>query len=129
MNYYISKKLKTGFDQTIEKLTEALKKEGFGVLSQIDIHSQLHEKLGVEFRKYTILGACSPKHAYEVLQKEDKVGTMLPCNVIVQQLEQGIVEVAAIDPVASMMAIDNPELIKTAGKIRDKLSRVVDSLG
>lgn len=129
MNYYISKKLKTTFDQTIENLTEALKDEGFGVLSQIDIHSQLHEKLGVEFRKYTILGACSPKHAYEALQKEDKVGTMLPCNVIVQQLEQGIVEVAAVDPVASMMAIDNPELIKIAGEIRKKLSLVVESLG
>lgn len=129
MNYYISKNLKTTFDQTIENLTEALKDEGFGVLSQIDIHSQLHEKLGVDFRKYTILGACSPKHAYEALQKEDKVGTMLPCNVIVQQLEQGIVEVAAVDPVASMMAIDNPELIKTAGEIRAKLSRVVESLG
>lgn len=129
MNYYISKKVETTFDQTIENLTEALKEEGFGVLSQIDIHSKLHEKLSVEFRKYTILGACSPKHAYEALQKEDKVGTMLPCNVIVQELEQSKVEVAAVDPVASMMSIKNPELKIIAGEIRDKLSRVVDSLG
>lgn len=114
MSYYISKKIESSHEQAIEKLTEALKEEGFGVLSHIDIHSKLYEKLGVGFRKYSILGACSPKHAYQALQKEDKVGTMLPCNVIVQQLENGMVEIAAVNPVASMMAIDNPELIKVA---------------
>lgn len=128
MNYYIRIKVDTTFDQTIENLTAALRKEGFGVLSEINIHEALKEKLDVDFRKYRILGACNPPNAYKALQAENKIGTMLPCNVIVQELDNGKTEVAAVDPVASMMSIENHELKIIAGEIRDKLSRVVESL-
>jgi uncharacterized protein (DUF302 family) len=109
-------------------VTEGLKKEGFGILTDMDVQGTLKKKLNVDFRKYRILGACNPPFAYQALQAEDKIGTMLPCNVIVQELADSGVEVAAIDPVASMMAIENPELRGIAEKVRAKLKRVIDNL-
>ncbi len=128
MSYYFSKILSVGFDDAVQRVTEALAKEGFGILTQIDVKNTLEKKLGVEFRNYRILGACNPPLAYEALQLEDKIGTMLPCNVVVQELEKGRSEIAAIDPVASMMAIDNPRLRAAAEKVREKLRTVVDAL-
>lgn len=128
MKYYFSKTLKTDFDSAVKKTEEALKTEGFGVLSVIDIHEKLKEKLNVDFRKYRILGACNPPLAYQALQKEDKIGTMLPCNVIVQQLSDSETEVAAIDPVASMQAVENDSLGDVAGQVRDKLKKVIEIL-
>ncbi|UXC92139.1 DUF302 domain-containing protein [Sphingobium sp. RSMS] len=128
MSYYISARLKVPFDDAIARTEAALKTEGFGVISRIDIQQTLKSKIDVDFRPYTILGACNPKLAHEALQLEDKVGLMLPCNVIVQQSDSGEVEVAAIDPVASMQAISNPELVKAAGVVRDKLARAIDRL-
>lgn len=128
MKYYISKKISTDFESAIEQVTEALKKEGFGVLTQIDIQEKLKEKLDVDFRKYRILGACNPSSAYKALQHEDKIGVMLPCNIIVQELGKNVIEVAAIDPVASMMAVENPKLSGIAGEIKEKLERVIASL-
>jgi uncharacterized protein (DUF302 family) len=127
MSYYFSKKLAWGFEEAIEKVTEALKSEGFGVLTEIDVKETLKKKLDVDFRPYKILGACNPPFAYKALQAEDKVGLMLPCNVIVQAKENGV-EIAAVDPVASMQAIDNPELGEIANEIRLMLHRVIDSL-
>ena len=128
MNYYISKKINTNFDHAVQLITETLKKEGFGVLTEIDIQEKLKEKLNVDFRKYKILGACSPAYAYKALQLEDKIGTMLPCSVIVQELENNEIEVAAVDPVASMMAIENPDLAGIAGEIKEKIERAIASL-
>ena len=128
MKYYISKKIDATFEQAIDEVKEALGIEGFGVLSEINIHEKLKEKLDVEFRRYTILGACNPSYAYKALQSEDKIGTMLPCNVVVQELAKNVIEVAAIDPIASMMAIENPKLAKLAGEIKVKLERVIESL-
>ena len=127
MSYYFSKKSALGFEEAIEKVTEALKSEGFGVLTEIDVKETLKKKLDVDFRPYRILGACNPPFAYKALQAEDKVGIMLPCNVIVQEKENGV-EIAAVDPVASMQAIDNPKLGEIAGEIRQRLHRVIDSL-
>lgn len=128
MSYYFSKTLDIGFDAAITQVTEKLKEEGFGVLTEINVKNALKEKIGVEFRPYRILGACNPSLAHEALQLEDKVGTMLPCNVVVQELEPGRVEVAAIDPVASMAAIDNPALLEKAQIVRSMLEKVVQSL-
>jgi uncharacterized protein (DUF302 family) len=128
MSYYISTRLKVPFDDAIARAEAALKTEGFGVISRIDIQQTLKSKIDVDFRPYTILGACNPTLAYEALQLEDKVGLMLPCNVIVQKSEPGEVEVAAIDPVASMQAISNPELMKAAAVVRDKLERAIERL-
>ncbi|MFA6360477.1 MAG: DUF302 domain-containing protein, partial [Dysgonamonadaceae bacterium] len=128
MKYYIEKTTEYTFDEAVDKVTEELKKEGFGVLSEIKIHEQLKEKLDIDFRKYKILGACSPAKAYEALQVENKIGTMLPCNVIVQELDNGKVEVAAVNPVASMMAVDNSKLIEIATEIKEKLQRVIHAL-
>ncbi len=128
MKYYISKKLNTSFEQAVQLVTESLKKEGFGVLTEIDIQDKLKEKLNVNFRKYKILGACNPSYAYKALQLEDKVGIMLPCNVIVQELDSNEVEIAAVDPVASMMAIENPNLAGIAGEIKEKLERAIASV-
>nr|WP_225899648.1 DUF302 domain-containing protein [Croceicoccus gelatinilyticus] len=115
-------------EEAINLTEAALKKEGFGVLTKIDIASTLKEKIGADFRPYTILGACNPKLAHEALQIEDKVGLMLPCNVIVQDAGGGQSEVAAIDPVASMQAIENEDLLKAAGEVRAKLERVIADL-
>jgi uncharacterized protein (DUF302 family) len=128
MKYYISKEIKSDFEQAVQLVTEALKKEGFGVLSEIDIQQKLNEKLDVDFRKYKILGACNPPSAYKALQQEDKIGTMLPCNVILQQLDDNQVEVAAVDPVVSMMAVENQQLTGIATEIKEKLERVIASL-
>lgn len=128
MSYYFSKTLTLGFDEAIERVTEALKREGFGVITTIDVKDTLKKKIGVEFRNYRILGACNPTLAHEALQLEDKVGTMLPCNVIVQELGPHTVEVAAVDPVASMSAIDNPRLKKAASEVQAKLRRAIDDL-
>ncbi|RMH90971.1 MAG: DUF302 domain-containing protein [Calditrichaeota bacterium] len=128
MSYYFSRKLNMGFDEAIDKVTEALKEEGFGVLTEIDVKATLKKKLDVDFRPYQILGACNPPFAYQALQAEDKIGTMLPCNVIVQQTGENEVEVAAVDPIASMQAIDNPKLGEVAQQVQDKLKKVIESL-
>ena len=128
MSYYFSKTLRVSFGEAIAKVTESLKKEGFGILTQIDVKETLKKKLKVDFRKYRILGACNPPFAYKALQAEDKIGLMLPCNVIVQELPGGEVEVAAIDPVASMASVDNPKLAEVAGQVRAKLKAVIDNL-
>lgn len=128
MTYYMAAQLQVPFDEAIARTEAALKTEGFGVISRIDIQQTLKSKIDVDFRPYTILGACNPALAHEALQLEDKVGLMLPCNVIVQQSNPSTVEVAAIDPVSSMQAIDNPELIKAAQTVREKLSRVIGQL-
>jgi uncharacterized protein (DUF302 family) len=128
MTYHFSKVLGVPFDEAVSRVTEALSKEGFGVLTDIDVAATLRKKLGQDFRPYRILGACNPQLAYRALTLEDKIGTMLPCNVIVQQREGGKVEVSAVDPVASMQAIDNPDLGEVAKEVRAKLKRVVDGL-
>ena len=128
MTYYINKTITADFDQAIELVTEALKTEGFGVLSEIDIQQKLKEKLDVDFRRYKILGACNPQSAHKALLQEDKIGTMLPCNVIVQEIGENQVEVAAVDPAASMIAVDNKELAGIAVDIKAKLERVIASL-
>ncbi len=128
MSYHFSKTLALPFEQAIDVVTDALKQQGFGVLTTIDVKSALKEKIGVDFRPYTILGACNPKLAHQALQKEDKVGTMLPCNVVVQQSGEAQVEVSAIDPLASMQAIDNPELADIAKQVRQMLKGIVDGL-
>ena len=126
MSYYFTKTLNLSFDTAITRVTEELKKEGFGILTDIDVKATLKKKLDVEFRKYRILGACNPPFAYKALQAEDKIGTMLPCNVIVQEISEGQVEVTAIDPVASMQAVENPALKKIATEISNKLKAVID---
>ena len=128
MSYYFSKTLKVPFDEAIEKATAALKAKGFGVLTTINVKDTLKKKLDVDFRPYVILGACNPNYAYQALQKESRIGAMLPCNVIVQQTSEGEVEVAAIDPIASMQAIENPELGEVAVTVQKLMKEVVDSL-
>ena len=128
MTYYIAIKLHGSFEDTLARTEAALKTEGFGIISRIDIQQTFKSKIDVDFRPYTILGACNPTLAHEALQLEDKVGLMLPCNVVVQQSGTGEIEVAAIDPVASMQAINNPELAKAAHAVREKLSRVIELL-
>ncbi len=128
MHYYIEKTLNTDFNSAVEKTKEALSQQGFGVLSEIDIHEKLKAKLGVDFRKYKILGACNPPNAYKALQVDNKIGTMLPCDVIVQELEEGKIEVAAIDPVASMMAVENKEITAIAEDIRALLQKAIKDL-
>jgi uncharacterized protein (DUF302 family) len=120
--------LPLGFDHAVRRTTDALKAEGFGIITEIDVKETLRQKLGVNFRHYTILGACNPTLAHQALQLEDKVGTMLPCNVVVQDIGGGKVEIAAVDPVASMTSIDNPRLKQLAAEVRDGLKRVVASL-
>ena len=129
MSYYISTTLKnTTFEEAIEKTTAALKEEGFGVLTEIDIKATLKKKLDADFYNYTILGACNPQMAHQALQAENKIGTMLPCNVIVQEREAGIVEVSAVDPAASMMAIQNDALAGIAKDVQKKLTKVIKSI-
>lgn len=128
MSYYFAKKLNLPFDEAIEKVTAALQAKGFGVLTEIDVKATLKKKLDVDFRNYKILGACNPPFAYKALQAEPLIGAMLPCNVIVQEIEDGKVQVAAIDPVASMQAIQNPKLGEIAGQVQKMLRQVVESL-
>ena len=128
MKYYMSTKVNGDFDATVERVKSELAEEGFGVLSDIDVKSTLQKKLGVDFRKYRILGACNPPFAYKALQAEDKIGTLLPCNVIVQELEPGSIEVAAVDPQASMQGVSNTEIETIAVEIKDRLQKVIDRL-
>jgi len=125
MAYYFSRKINAGFDEAVERVTKALKEQGFGILTEIDVGATLKKKLDVDFRPYRILGACNPPFAYKALQAEDKIGTMLPCNVIVQATDDGGVEIAAIDPAASMAAVDNPALAEIARTIGEKLKTAV----
>lgn len=130
MSYYFNKILKnTSFHEAIEKVTIELKKEGFGILTEIDVKETLKKKIDVDFKKYKILGACNPHFAYKALTSEDKIGVFLPCNVIVQEHENGEVEVAAVDPIASMISVNNPELGSLAQEVQQKLIRVIESLG
>ena len=128
MTYYIAASLDVPIGEAIARAEAALSQEGFGIISRIDLAGTLKEKIGAEFRPYVILGACNPKLALEALQLEDKVGTMLPCNVVVQETAPGRSEVAAIDPVASMQAIDNPALKAAAEQVRGKLAAAIGSL-
>jgi len=128
MTYYFAKTVKAPFAETIDKVTAALKERGFGVLTTIDVATTLKNKIDVDFRPYTILGACNPGFAHKALSAEDKIGTMLPCNVVVQEVKPGEVEVAAVDPVASMQAVENPKLLPIAGQVREMLRQAVDSL-
>ena len=128
MSFYFAKRLQGSFDSAVSSVTEALQKEGFGVLTEIDVPAVMKKKLGITVKPYKILGACNPQFAHRALEVEDKIGTMLPCNVIVQELAQGEIEVAAVDPVASMQAISNPKLADVATQVRAKLKGVIDSL-
>ncbi len=127
MQYYFNKIVEMTFEETIDKVTEELKKEGFGVLTEIDVKAALKKKIDVDFRKYRILGACNPSYAYKALLAEDRIGTMLPCNVIVQEKEDGRVEVAAIDPIASMQAVENESLGGIAVEIQSKKKKVIEN--
>ena len=128
MSYYFNKVLNVTFDDAVIRVVEELKKEGFGILTEIDVRQTLKKKLNVDFRNYRILGACNPSFAYKALQAEEKIGTMLPCNVIVLETVDGNVEVSAVDPVASMQAIQNEGLGDIASQVREKLKRVIDQL-
>ena len=128
MSYHFSKTVDGDFDTVIARTTEVLKEHGFGVLTNIDIKATLKAKIDADFRPYVILGACNPGFAHQALLAEDKVGTMLPCNVIVQQHDDGSIEVSAVDPMASMRAIENPTLGETAGEVRSMLQAVVDAI-
>ena len=125
MTYHFSKIVDMPFDKAVAATTEVLKKHGFGVLTQIDVRDTLHKKLGIEFRPYLILGACNPKLAHQALTVEDKIGTMLPCNVVVQQRGDNRIEVSAVNPVASMSAIDNPELSGISQQVGNLLKQVI----
>lgn len=129
MSYFINKQLKnTTFEQAIEIVISELQEEGFGVLTEIDVKSTFKKKLNVDFKKYKILGACNPGFAYKALSMEDKIGVFLPCNVIIVENENGEIEVAAVDPIASMMAVKNRKLEEVASQIKHKLTRVIDNL-
>jgi uncharacterized protein (DUF302 family) len=128
MSYYFAKTLNTTFEKAIENVTAALQKEGFGILTEIDVKETLKKKLDVDFQPYKILGACNPPFAHKALQAENKIGAMLPCNVIVQDIGGGKVEVAAVDPAASMQAVDNSALEGIAAEVRARLQAVVEGL-
>jgi uncharacterized protein (DUF302 family) len=128
MSYCFSKKVAISFEEAIVAVTEELKKEGFGILTEIDVTATLKKKLNVDFRNYRILGACNPPFAYRALLAEPLIGTMLPCNVIIQELDDGNIEVAAVDPLASMQSIQNKELQSIAQEIQEKLKKVIDQL-
>jgi len=125
MKYYFNKILKTDFDTAIVKITEALKTEGFGIVSEIDMQAKLKEKLGVDFKKYKILGACNPAFAYKALQAEEKIGAMMPCNIVIIDKENGSTEVIAVNPSASMMAVQNTTLEPLAQEVTEKLERII----
>ena len=128
MEYYFSKTLNVSFDEAVKHINEALKTEGFGVISEINMHEKLKERLGVDFKRYKILGACNPPYAYKALQAEDKIGTMMPCNVLVIEQGQNNIEIAAVNPLASMQAITNPSLGSIALEVTNKLKKVIDNL-
>jgi uncharacterized protein (DUF302 family) len=129
MSYYFNKVLKSkSFDEAIEQVTEELKKEGFGILTEIDVKETLKKKINIDFKKYKILGACNPHFAYKALQSEDKIGVFLPCNVVVEEHENGDIEVSAVDPIASMSKVENESLGGFASEIQEKLIKVIESL-
>lgn len=128
MSYHFSKIVDYNFEKAIERVTDELKKEGFGVLTEIDVQDTLKKKINVDFHRYKILGACNPHFAYKALSSENKIGTMLPCNVVVQQHNDGKVEVTAVDPVASMASIKNENLGAVATEVREKLMRVIENV-
>ncbi len=128
MSYYFSKITDASFEEVLTKVADELKKEGFGILTEIDVRETLKKKLDVNFQKYKILGACNPPFAYEALQVENKIGILLPCNVIVQELPDGKVEVAAIDPVQSMQVVGNPTLRVVAEQVQAKLRNVISNI-
>jgi uncharacterized protein (DUF302 family) len=128
LTYYFSKILEIDYEEALEKVTKELQKEGFGVLTEIDVKDTLKEKLDVDYKKYKILGACNPQFAYKALSAEDKIGVMLPCNVIVMEVSEGKTEVSAVDPLASMQAIENPDLREVAEEVQVKLKNVIDNL-
>ena len=129
MSYHFSKTVNVGFDDAVASTTEALKRHSFGVLTQIDMRDILKKRLNVDFRPYLILGVCNPQLTYRALRVEDKIGTMLPCNIVLQQHEDGRVEISAVDPVASMQAITNVEVGQIAQDVRSQLQRVMDEVG
>jgi len=128
MAYYFSKTLPVVFEEAVRRTTEALKQQGFGIITEIDVKETFKKKLGIDFRNYRILGACNPTLAHEALNLEDKIGTILPCNFVVQDAPDGATEIAAIDPVASMLAIENPLLKQAAERVRERLEKVIASL-
>ena len=128
MSYYFSKVLELPFEEAAVKVTDALKNEGFGVISEINMHEKFKEKLGADFKKYRILGACNPALAFKAVSMEDKIGTMLPCNIVVIDQGNGKTEVSAVNPLASMMAIQNPGLESIAGNITERLKQMIHSL-
>jgi uncharacterized protein (DUF302 family) len=128
MSYYFAKIVQTNFEETLIKVEEELKKESFGVLTEIDVQATFKKKLDVDFRKYKILGACNPPFAHKALTAEDKVGVLLPCNVIVQELENNNVEVAIVNPIDSMQSVKNDKLGEIASEVTDKLKRVLDKI-
>ena len=130
MAYHISKTLNVSFDETVSRVREELAKEGFGILTEIDVDVKetLKKKLSADFPEYMILGACNPAFAHRALEAEDKIGAMLPCNIVVQERESGDTEVSAVDPLASMQAVENPELREIAGLVRGRLRSVIGKL-
>jgi uncharacterized protein (DUF302 family) len=128
MSYYNSTNFNGTFDEALQKTTEELKKEGFGILTEIDVKDTFKKKLDIDFKKYRILGACNPGFAHKAISAEDKIGTMLPCNVIVEEHEDGRVEITAVDPLASMQSVDNEDLKPIATQVRDSLKKVIDNI-
>ncbi len=128
MNYYLSRVIPQSFEEAMDTVADALKKEGFGILSDVDMQKSISSKLGKEFRKYRILGVCDAKLAYDVLNIEDKAGIFMPCTIIVQEREGGKTEVTAIDPLDMMRAIGNPKLEQFAADAASRLSRVMWAL-
>lgn len=128
MKFYFDKRVNYNFEEAVEKITEELKKQGFGILSEINMHEKFKEKLGKEFRQYRILGACNPALSYKAVQIEDKIGTMLPCSVIVQEISPEITEVAAIDPYVAMKGTENKQLLEVASETGEMLKKAVDNL-
>lgn len=128
MTYYFNKKISDSFENAILKVTEELKKEGFGILTEIDVKETMKKKLDVDLPKYKILGACNPPFAYKAIQAEDKIGLLLPCNLIVQEKEEGFIEVSAVDPFVTMQSVNNEILLPFAEEVRNKLKKVIESL-
>jgi len=128
MAYYFSKTVETTFEEAVEKVTAALAAEGFGVISEVDLHEKLKMKLGVDFKKYRILGACNPAYSYRALQAEDKIGVMLPCNVLVIEQEENNIEIAAVNPADAMMAVHNDAVSKVAAEVGEKLKMALEKL-
>jgi uncharacterized protein (DUF302 family) len=128
MKYFINKELKTGFEESIKKVKDSLMDQGFGIITEVMMHEKLKEKLNVDYNKYVILGACNPALAYEALQQEVNIGTMLPCNVIVREKADNVMEIVAIDPVPTMDVVGNDELTKIAFRVKEKLELALNKL-